>query len=145
VPGTVSGLVDERLGDLPLAVLDAVRLVAVMPDAPVARYLAAGASGNDLDAAVLAGVLEAADGRLRFSHPLLSSAVVGSTPPARLRELHLVAAQHALLAEERARHRALAADGPSAAVAPDWMTRPVPPSPAAPPLPRPNCPAWPRR
>lgn len=117
VPGTVSGLLDERLGELAPAVLDAVRLVAVTPDAPVARYLAAGVRGADLDAAVLAGVLEAEDGRLRFAHPLLASAVAGSTPPARLRELHAVAARHAPLAEERARHRALAADGPSASVA----------------------------
>ena len=122
VPGTVSGLVGERLGELPQAVLDAIRLVAVMPDAPVARYLAAGASGAGLDAAVLAGVLEPEGGRLRFSHPLLASAVSASTPPARLRGLHLLAARHAPLADERARHRALAADGPSAAVAADLDT-----------------------
>jgi DNA-binding CsgD family transcriptional regulator len=119
VPGTVSGLVDERLGELPPAVLNAVQLVAVMPDAPVARLLAAGMNGGDLDAAVLAGVLEPEGGRLRFSHPLLASAVSGSTPPARLRELHVIAAQHALVPEERARHQALAADGPSASVAAD--------------------------
>lgn len=119
VPGTVRGLVDERLGELPPTVLDAVRLVAVMPDAPVAQYLAAGASGTGLDAAVLAGVLESENGRLRFSHPLLTSAVAASTPPARLSELHLVAARHAPLGEERARHRALAADAPSASVAAD--------------------------
>jgi DNA-binding CsgD family transcriptional regulator len=122
VPGTVSGLVGERLAELPPVVLDAVRLVAVMPDAPVARYLAAGASGAELDAAVLAGVLEPEGGRLRFSHPLLASAVAASIPPARLGELHLLAARHAPLAEERARHRALAADGPSAAVAADLDT-----------------------
>jgi AAA ATPase domain len=81
VPGTVSGLVDERLGELPPAVLNAVQLVAVMPDAPVARLLAAGMNGGDLDAAVLAGVLEPEGGRLRFAHPLLASAVSGSTPP----------------------------------------------------------------
>jgi DNA-binding CsgD family transcriptional regulator len=117
VPETVSGLVAERLGELPPAVLDAVRLVAVMPDAPVAQYLAAGASGADLDEAVLAGVLEPESGRLRFSHPLLASAVAASTPPVRLRELHLVAARHAPLAEARVRHRALAADAPSGSVA----------------------------
>lgn len=119
VPGTVTGLVDERLGELPPAVLGAVQLVAVMPYAPVARYLAAGVNGGDLDVAVLAGVLECEGGRLRFTHPLLASAVSGSTPPARLRELHRVAAQQAPQPEERARHQALAADGPSASVAAD--------------------------
>ena len=117
VPETASGLVGERLSDLPAAVLDTVRLVAVMPDAPMAQYLAAGVAGPDLDAAVLAGVLQSDGGRLRFAHPLLASAVAASTPPARLRELHLVAADHAPLPEERARQRALAADGPSRAVA----------------------------
>ena len=119
VPGTVRGLVGERLGELPPAVLDAVQLVAVMPDAPVADYLAAGVSGADVDAAVLAGVLEPEDGRLRFSHPLLASAVSGATPPARLRDLHRVAAEYAPLGGERARHAALAADGPSASAAAD--------------------------
>ena len=93
VPDTLSGLVGERLGELPPAVLDAVRLVAVMPDASFAQYLAAGAGGAELDTAVLAGVLEPDGGRLRFSHPLLASAVAGSIPPGSLRELHGIAAR----------------------------------------------------
>jgi DNA-binding CsgD family transcriptional regulator len=117
LPGTLSGLVEERLGELAPAVLDALRLVAVMPGAPAALYVAAGAGGAGLDAAVVAGVLEPVAGRLRFSHPLLGSAVAGSIPPGRLRELHAVAAGMAVRPEERARHRALAAAGPSAAVA----------------------------
>lgn len=117
VPDTLSGLVGERLGELPPAVLDAVRLVAVMPDAPFGQYLAAGAGGAELDSAVLAGVLEPDGGRLRFSHPLLASAVAGSIPPASLRELHGIAARSVRLPEEQARHRALAAAGPSAPVA----------------------------
>jgi DNA-binding CsgD family transcriptional regulator len=43
--------------------------------------------------------------------------VAEATPPARRRDLHAVAAGIAALPEERARHRALAAAGPSAAVA----------------------------
>ncbi len=117
VPDTLSGLVGERLGELPPAVLAAVRLVAVMPDAPFGQYLAAGTGGAELDAAVLAGVLEADGGRLRFSHPLLASAVAASIPPASLRELHGIAARSVRLPEEQARHRALAAVGPSASVA----------------------------
>jgi hypothetical protein len=119
VPDTLSGLVGERLGELPPAVAEVLGMVAVMPDAPVGRYLAAGAAGADLDAAVLAGVLESDAGRLRFSHPLLASAVAASIPPARRRELHAIAAGGATDLEARARHRALAADGPSAVVAMD--------------------------
>jgi DNA-binding CsgD family transcriptional regulator len=117
VPDTLSGLVSERLQELPRPVLDTLGLVAVMPNAPVGRYLEAGAAGRDLDAAVQAGVLESDAGRLRLAHPLLSSAVIGSIPPVRWRELHAIAARGAELPEERARHRALAAEGPSAATA----------------------------
>jgi len=117
VPDTLAGLIRERLTDLPGPVTDALDLVAVMPDAPLRSYLAAGITGGDVDAGVLAGVLEADSGRLRFSHPLLSSAVLGAIPPARRRDLHALAATAAGNPEEQARHRALAADGPSADIA----------------------------
>ena len=55
VPGTLQGLVSERLGELAPAVTDALHLVAIMPDAPVGHYLGAGVEGADLDVAVLAG------------------------------------------------------------------------------------------
>jgi DNA-binding CsgD family transcriptional regulator len=119
VPDTLSGLVDERLGELPPAVLDVVRLAAVMPDEPTGHYLRAGACGGDLDAAVTAGVLEQNSGRLRFAHPLLASAVARAIPPARLRELHAIAAVVVGRPEARARHQALAASGPSGSVAAD--------------------------
>jgi DNA-binding CsgD family transcriptional regulator len=67
VPDSLSGLVSERLGELPPAVLEAARLVAVMPEAPIEQYLAAGAGGPELDAAVLAGVLEPDAGRLHVA------------------------------------------------------------------------------
>ena len=119
VPGTLSGLVGRRLGELSPAVLDALHLVAVMADATVEQYLAAGSGGAELDAAVLAGVLDQDGGRLRFSHPLLASAVAGSIPPARRRMLHEIAARLVQRPEEQARHRALASTGPSAQVAAD--------------------------
>jgi DNA-binding CsgD family transcriptional regulator len=117
VPGTLAGLVGERLGTLSAAVLDAVRLVAVRPGAPIGDYLSAGVGGPELDAAVAAGVLDPDGGRLRFAHPLLAAAVAEATPPARRAELHAIAAGIARLPEERARHQALAAAGPSAPVA----------------------------
>jgi DNA-binding CsgD family transcriptional regulator/energy-coupling factor transporter ATP-binding protein EcfA2 len=117
VPDTLTGLVDERLGDLTSHVLDAVQLVAVMPDAAPGDYLAAGASAAGLDAAVASGVLEQDGGRLRFSHPLFASAVAARIAPGRLRELHAAAAGVAQRPEARARHRALATVGASASVA----------------------------
>ena len=119
VPDTLTGLVDEHLGDLPQQVLEAVQSVAVMPDAPPEHYLEAGASAAGLDAAVATGVLEQDGGRLRFSHPLFAAAVAARITPVRLRELHAAAAQVAQLPEARARHRALAAAGASASVAAD--------------------------
>jgi|HubBroStandDraft_5_1064220.scaffolds.fasta_scaffold06800_3 DNA-binding CsgD family transcriptional regulator/energy-coupling factor transporter ATP-binding protein EcfA2 len=119
VPDTLIGLVSERLGDLPPGVLEAVQVVAVMPDAPPEIHLAAGASAAGLDAAVTTGLLEQDSGRLRFSHPLFGTAVAARTAPGRLRALHAAAAQVAQLPEARARHQALAAVGASAAVAAD--------------------------
>lgn len=119
VPDTLSGLVEERLGEFPPAVLGGLQLVAVMPDAPMESYLAAGVTGPELDAGVLAGVLQLEQGRLRFAHPLLASAVAGSIPPARHRELHAAAARTARRPEEQARHWGLAATGPSETAAAD--------------------------
>lgn len=116
VPATLSGLVGERLRELPAPVTDALGAVAVLPGAPLRRYLA-GVPGADLDAAVLAGLLEVDAGRLRFAHPLLASVVLAGIPPSRRRELHAFAASSADDPEEMARHQALAADGPSAVIA----------------------------
>jgi DNA-binding CsgD family transcriptional regulator len=88
-----------------------------MPGAAIDRCLAAGLADRDLDAAVVAGVLESDNGSLRFSHPLLAASVLRSIPPARLRDLHAAAARCAAAPEERVRHRALAATGRSAAIA----------------------------
>jgi DNA-binding CsgD family transcriptional regulator/tetratricopeptide (TPR) repeat protein len=117
IPDTLAGLVDARLADLPAGPRAALELVAVLPGAPPDRYLAAGLPGADLDHAVTAGLLEEAEGRLVFTHPLLASAVAGAIPPARRRALHAAAAASATGLEERARHRALAAAGPDAAAA----------------------------
>lgn len=117
VPATVSGLVGERLSELPESVTDALGVVAVLADAPLDRVLGAGVAGPDLDAAFAAGVVELDDGRVRFSHPVLASTVLSAIPPARRRELHAGAARSSASIEERARHRALAAASPSAEIA----------------------------
>ena len=117
VPETLAGLVGERLSTLAPAVMEAIQLVAVLPDEPADRYLTAGTDSMALDSAILAGVLEQDGGRLRFTHPLLAAAVDAAIPPARKRKLHAAAAGIARLPEERARHRALATSGGSAAVA----------------------------
>ena len=113
VPETVSELVQERLGELPPGAVEVLRVVALTADATVERALAVVDDAAGLDAAVSAGVLEAEGPRLRFSHPLLASAVADAIPPARRRELHAALAAAVSDSEERARHLALGADGPS--------------------------------
>jgi ATP/maltotriose-dependent transcriptional regulator MalT len=119
VPDTLSGLIDEHLADLPQPVVETVQVVAVMPDASLDQYLAAGATAAGLDAAVAIGLLEQDGGRLRFSHPMFATAVAARIAPVRLRDLHAAAAEVAQLPEARARHHALAAVGVSASVAAD--------------------------
>ena len=63
-----------------------------------------------------AGVLEYdASGRLRFEHPLLASAATTLIPPPARRRMHARLAE-LVGGEERARHLALSADGPSESV-----------------------------
>jgi ATP/maltotriose-dependent transcriptional regulator MalT len=117
VPVSVASLVSERLSELPIPVTGVLEVVAVLADALVSRILELGVPGADLDAAFAAGVIALDDGRVRFSHPVLASAVLGSIPPVRRRELHAAAARSSVSAEERVRHRALAAAGPSSRIA----------------------------
>jgi len=68
-------------------------------------------------AAVVAGVLELDDERVRFAHPLLGSVAYAQLPPARKRELHARLTMILDDPEERGRHLALAAEQADAEVA----------------------------
>ena len=70
-----------------------------------------------LGPAIENGVVEVVGDRLRFTHPLLASAVYQKIPPARRRELHARLATIVRDPEERARHMALSVEGPDVAVA----------------------------
>src|SRR5207248_11398817 len=56
------------------------------------------------------------DGRIGFELPLAAAAVYESATPARRRRMHRLIAARVCDKEERARHLALAADGPDEAV-----------------------------
>ena len=79
------------------------------------------AVGRGADAALaeaLAGRIVELDGeRLRFTHPLLRSAVSARQTPSRQRSLHARLAKIVPTAEERARHLALATAEPSDEIA----------------------------
>jgi DNA-binding CsgD family transcriptional regulator len=117
VPDTVAELVQERLAQLDDDALGSMRILALMPEPTLDRALAAGADEAALHAAGAAGFLDTSGRVLRFSHPLLSSVVAESTPPADRRALHARLAETATESQERVRHLALAAPGPSAETA----------------------------
>jgi DNA-binding CsgD family transcriptional regulator len=119
VPATLNELVRERLAGIPTAAREAALVCSALSRPTVELVAAAGGGGGEaaLEKAAAAGVLEVADGRVRFSHPLLASVVYAQTPPARRRELHARLAEIVDDPDEQALHLALAASGPDARVA----------------------------
>ena len=112
-------LVQERLDRLGAQALEVARVVASLAnpttdlvEAAVGRRAEAGLAG-----ALDAGILEVDGGRLRFTHPLLGSAVSSRSTPARQRSLHARLATLVPGEEQRARHLALATPRPSRDVA----------------------------
>ena len=65
-----------------------------------------------LHAAAAEGVVEIEGARVRFTHPLLASAIYSGVAPWRRRQAHRKLSLITPNAEERARHRALSAEGP---------------------------------
>jgi len=116
VPDTVEDLLGMRVGRLPVPVRRLLLAVALSPDLTVAQ-LQALADSSVLDAALDAGVLVVDGDRVRAAHPLIAAAArKRSRPPAR-RELHFELSCVVDDDELRARHLALAADAPDAALA----------------------------
>ena len=120
IPERLQELVEDRLEGLPDRTLEALEVVAAL-STPTLDAIAAATDASEVDRrmapALDSGVVEVAGDRLRFTHPLLSSAVYQKIPPARLRELHARLARIVRDPEERARHLAMSVDGADAAVA----------------------------
>ena len=113
VPGDHRDLALLRLKRLPRATRDVLARVAAM-----ARPSTADLDLDALAPAEVAGIVRVhPGGRAEFSHPLFASAVYSSLPEASRRRLHRDLAERAASPEERARHLALAADGPDEATA----------------------------
>ena len=119
VPDSLAGLLRRRVAKLPADVRETLLACALLPRASTA--LLEDALGPDsmghLEAALDAGIVELRGSEVRFQHPLLASAVATSVVPRRRRAMHERLAGTAGSSEERARHLALASEGPSAAVA----------------------------
>jgi DNA-binding CsgD family transcriptional regulator len=120
IPERLQELVEDRLEGLPAQTLEALEVVSAL-STPTLDALAAATDPSEvdrrLDPALENGVVEAVGDRLRFTHPLLASAVYQRISPARRRELHARLATIVRDPEERARHLALSVDGPDVAVA----------------------------
>jgi tetratricopeptide (TPR) repeat protein len=120
IPDRLQELIEDRLKGLPAKTVEALEVVAAL-SAPtldtVAAVVAPSAEDVRLGPAIENGVVEVVGDRLRFTHPLLASAVYQRTPLARRRQLHGRLATIVHDPEERARHLALSVEGPDIAVA----------------------------
>ena len=119
VPKSLRDLVGARISELPDGTRRCLLLASALAD-PALDIVSTAAGGDArraLEPAVAAEVVEIDDGRVRFTHPLLAAAAYEGAGDERRREAHAVLARLAGEPEERARHLALAAEGPDAAVA----------------------------
>ena len=116
VPETLEELVDARISALPASTRKALAIASAVGTTSESLLKRAGVATDALDAAVAAHVIERENGRIRFTHPLLSSVLYGDLGEERQRV-------HARIAEVvddpilRARHLALATDTSDADVA----------------------------
>jgi len=119
VPETLTSLLVRRLDRLPALTRDVLLIVSALSVPTVARVRATvpGDADAALARAVHARVIDVHGERLRFTHPLLASAVYASAGAAQRREIHRRLADVITEPEERTRHLALAAAAPSAEVA----------------------------
>lgn len=117
IPDNLNELVHERLDDLTAPAREVARVVAAVAEPTVALVEAAVTASGGLADAFAARVLELDGERIRFTHPLLASAVTSRILPEARHALHARLAALVSDEEERARHLALAASGPDPTVA----------------------------
>jgi DNA-binding CsgD family transcriptional regulator len=115
LPQSLEELVHERLAGLSPPARQVARAVAALAEPTVTLVQAAvpGEADVGLADAFEAGVLQLDGERLRFTHPLLGWAISSQSTPMERGSLHQRLAELVPRGEERARHLALAAAGPS--------------------------------
>src|SRR5947209_15189788 len=114
IPRTLSDAIERRLEHIDPHANEALLAIAALSHPTLAMLQAAipDLALSDLESAEREGVIEIADGRLRFSHPLLASTHYANTPVSERRELHRRLATVIDDEEERAQHLALGAEAP---------------------------------
>ena len=118
VPESLRELLGGRLARLPGETLDVLLLVAALAR-PTVELVAATYGERErvleaLETAAREAVVELDDSSVRFAHPLLGSICYERAPLWKRRAVHRALAGVVSDVEERARHLALAADGPDA-------------------------------
>ncbi len=116
VPQTLQSLGAERLVSLSPAEREAVLAVACTAR-PTLSLLAMLGLQEQLEEAERRDVVEVADGRIKFTHPLLAAAALDLASPPTLRSMHARLATVVTEPESIARHRALAVPEPNDDVA----------------------------
>jgi DNA-binding CsgD family transcriptional regulator len=118
LPESLRAVVAQRMSALPDRVRETLVAVAALgsPAVSVLRPLG-GSVVEDIELAQGRRVLELDGDRIRFAHPLLAPACYEAMPLHRRRLVHERLAELDVDPEERARHLAIAAEGPNKAVA----------------------------
>ena len=111
LPDSIFTVLRERLRALPHDTAEALGTVAAMGHPTIAAASEALDPGV-LDPAFAADVLHEEGDKVRFDHPLLAETAYRMLPPARRRSVHLLLADIARDAEERARHLAASSTAP---------------------------------
>jgi DNA-binding CsgD family transcriptional regulator len=122
MPASLAALLDRRLRRLPgeaLPVIAAAAEMAVATRASIRSAVDAKPRIVDaaVDAAVDAGIVEEVGGVVRFTHPLLAEAAVGTSTSTARREVHRRLAAAVTDVEQRAVHLGLAHTGPDEEIA----------------------------
>ena len=119
VPAELRALVTGRLAAFPESTRDALLVTAALSKPSIPLLRAAIQDDPELLLAPVfeANLLERDGGAVVFAHPLLASAAYLQASPARRRDLHRRLAEIVAYPEERARHLALATEGPDEEVA----------------------------
>ena len=119
VPADVREIVRQRIAELPTGTLETLLTAASSgPVSPATIGAALGRDvGPDLSVATAADVVRVRDDRVVFAHPLYPAAIQAEATDGERRRVHGLLADIATDVESRARHHALAAPGPDAAVA----------------------------
>ena len=119
IPADLDVLLRERLDALARPARDVARVVAAVaePTTDLVEAVLGGRAEAGLSEALDAHIVDLSGTRLRFTHPLLGSAVVARETPMRRRILHARLADLVPTREQQARHLALATDAPDRAVA----------------------------